>query len=259
MSSTEQQEQQKQETLSAGEEFKKLGNECFIAKKYDEAIIHYTDAINSEPDNAVYYSNRSACFFSLKKWEAAATDATTCVEKDPSFVKGHYRLALALTEIGTYDEAISALITASKIEPDNAQLVKQLRIVRAKKAALAQKEQRPQKELDAQQRKELQNLNEEIQKYSRDLRGVQNSLSVCQRELRSNEVTAKQINALSESTTLFRACGKGFYLASQEEVKRDLVTEAELLSKNSKDLSSREEYLERRISSNRNNMIDIAS
>jgi cytochrome c-type biogenesis protein CcmH/NrfG len=77
------------------------------------------------------------------------------VEKDPSFVKGYYRLALALTEMGTYDEAISALITASKIEPDNVQLVKQLRIVRAKKAALAQKEQRPQKELDAQQRKEV--------------------------------------------------------------------------------------------------------
>ncbi len=70
-------------------------------------------------------------------------------------MKGYYRLALALTEMGTYDEAISALITASKIEPDNVQLVKQLRIVRAKKAALAQKEQRPQKELDAQQRKEV--------------------------------------------------------------------------------------------------------
>ncbi len=70
-------------------------------------------------------------------------------------MKGYYRLSLALTEMGTYDEAISALITASKIEPDNVQLVKQLRIVRAKKAALAQKEQRPQKELDAQQRKEV--------------------------------------------------------------------------------------------------------
>jgi tetratricopeptide (TPR) repeat protein len=36
----------------------RLGNEFFSAKKYDEAIIHYTTAIAEDPENAVYYSNR---------------------------------------------------------------------------------------------------------------------------------------------------------------------------------------------------------
>lgn len=248
--------------LTAAEEAKKLGNECFAAKKYDEAILHYTDAIKEDPENAVYYSNRSACFFSLKKWEAAGEDATTCIQKDSSFIKGYYRLALALTEQGLYDDASSTLLNATKIEPDNAQLLKQLRIVRAKKAAQAKRESAakgPQKELDESQRKELQNLNDEMQKHGKDLRGVQNSISVCQRELRSNQVTNKQINDLQESTPLFRACGKAFFMATQEEVQRDLQEEADLLAKNAKDLSNREEYLERRIASCRSNMIDIAS
>jgi chaperonin cofactor prefoldin len=98
-----------------------------------------------------------------------------------------------------------------------------------------------------------------MQKHGKDLRGVQNSMAVCQRELRSNQVTTNQINSLQESTPLFRACGKAFFMATQDEVQRDLKEEAELLTKNSKDLSNREEYLERRIASNRSNMIDIAS
>lgn len=248
--------------LTAAEEAKKLGNDCFSAKKFDEAIIHYTTAIKEDPENAVYYSNRSACFFSLKKWEAAGEDASTCVQKDSSFIKGYYRLALALTEQGLYDDASSTLLNASKIEPDNAQLLKQLRIVRAKKAAQAKRESAakgPQKELDDNQRKELQTLNDEMQKHGKDLRGVQNSMSVCQREGRSNQVTSNQINSLDASTPLFRACGKGFYMAAQEEVKVDLQQEAELLAKNTKDLANREEYLERRIAQNRSNMIDIAS
>jgi chaperonin cofactor prefoldin len=84
-------------------------------------------------------------------------------------------------------------------------------------------------------------------------------MSVCQRELRSNQVSSNQIKSLNESTPLYRACGKGFFMATQEEVRRDLEAEAELLDRNSKDLANREEYLERRIASNRSNMIDIAS
>lgn len=250
-----------EKTDSAAEQAKKLGNEHFAAKEYEEAIKHYSEAIKLDSNNPVYYSNRSACYFAQKNWEAAAADANSCIEKDPKFVKGFYRLALALTEQGSYDDASSALLTASKIEPDNAQLLKQLRIVRAKKAALAKKQSsgKDRKELDEQQRKELQSLNEEMQKHGRDLRSVQNSIAVCQRELRSNEVTSKQIRELDESTALYRACGKAFYMASHEEIKSSLEKEAEVLNKNAKDLSSREEYLERRIASNRSNMIDIAS
>lgn len=106
----------------------------------------------------LYLGMYSACFFSLKKWEAAGEDATSCVQKDSSFIKGYYRLALALTEQGLYDDASSTLLNACKLEPDNAQLLKQLRVVRAKKAAQAKRESAakgPQKQLDDTQRHEV--------------------------------------------------------------------------------------------------------
>ena len=53
-----------EETLSPAEEKKKLGNEAFVAKKFDEAIALYSEAIALDGDNAVYYSNRSACYAS---------------------------------------------------------------------------------------------------------------------------------------------------------------------------------------------------
>lgn len=59
----------------------------------------------------------SACHSSLKNWNEAIEDALKCVAKDPSFVKGYYRLAAAYTEVGNYDDAINALQTALTKEP----------------------------------------------------------------------------------------------------------------------------------------------
>ena len=43
------------------DEAKAKGNAAFSAKNYDEAIVHFTDAITLAPTNHVLYSNRSAC------------------------------------------------------------------------------------------------------------------------------------------------------------------------------------------------------
>jgi len=37
---------------------KKRGNDSFLEKKYDDAITHYSKAIELDPDSAVYFSNR---------------------------------------------------------------------------------------------------------------------------------------------------------------------------------------------------------
>lgn len=34
------------------------GNDAFLAKNYSEAITHYSRAIEIEPNNAIFYSNR---------------------------------------------------------------------------------------------------------------------------------------------------------------------------------------------------------
>lgn len=44
-------------------------------------------------------------------------DAAMCVSKGPNFIKGYYRLATALTELGMYDDAINTLNMAMSKEP----------------------------------------------------------------------------------------------------------------------------------------------
>ena len=51
----------------SAEEYKAQGNKHFAAKEFDQAIEQFTKAIEaSSSPNHVLYSNRSACYASLK-------------------------------------------------------------------------------------------------------------------------------------------------------------------------------------------------
>lgn len=91
---------------------KEKGNAAFKAKNYQEALGHYSAAISLNPEVAAWYSNRSACFASLRQFDEAMNDALRCLEKDPRFVKGYYRLAIAHEGRNHLKDAIEALDTA---------------------------------------------------------------------------------------------------------------------------------------------------
>lgn len=65
--------------MSSVAELKAKGNADFAAKRYEEAIAHYTAAIEAAKGEAdaphVLYSNRSACYSGLKNYEQALADA----------------------------------------------------------------------------------------------------------------------------------------------------------------------------------------
>ena len=77
------------------EELKRRGNELFATRQYDEAIELYNKAIAIDSENAVLYSNRSACYASKKQWQKALEDAKISISKDPNFIKAYHRLAAA--------------------------------------------------------------------------------------------------------------------------------------------------------------------
>jgi tetratricopeptide (TPR) repeat protein len=90
------------------EAFKAQGNEALKNKQFDEAIKHYTSAIELAPDNHVYFSNRSAA--SLSKGDAAnaLNDAEQCMTLKPDWPKAHSRKVAALHSLGRLDEALAA-------------------------------------------------------------------------------------------------------------------------------------------------------
>jgi tetratricopeptide (TPR) repeat protein len=110
----------------------------------------------------------------MQKWQNALEDALQCVSKDSNFIKGYFRLAIAQSELGFYDDAETTLRAVLAKEPENDQAMRQIRAVRTKKAgALAAMKKPIKKEMDEQQMKEFFELQEQTNGYSRDLRGVQ--------------------------------------------------------------------------------------
>lgn len=77
------------------------------------------------------YSNRSACYAALSKWEEALADGNKCIEVKPDFAKGYSRKAAALFGMRKMQEAASAYEEGLAKFPDDAALKKGLEDVRA--------------------------------------------------------------------------------------------------------------------------------
>jgi chaperonin cofactor prefoldin len=246
-------------TETPAEVEKKKGNDAYLAKNYLVAIEHYGAAIDLEPESAVYYSNRSACYASLKQWEKAYEDAVLCISKDNKFIKGYYRLSSAQTELKMFDDSIATLRAALTLEPGNEVLLRQMKAVTLKKAAAAQPLVKPLKQLDETQRKEVMELQEQTQNYARDSRAVRAKLGQVKRDAQVNQVTQKQLQSLDTDTKMYRAVGKSFVFADRSEVEGRLDKEVDVINKDFKDLTDRDEFLQRRILANQNNIKDITT
>ncbi|KAH8061563.1 hypothetical protein JL722_4194 [Aureococcus anophagefferens] len=67
------------------------------------AIAKYTEAINLDGTDVTFFSNRYAA---LEMWDEAAEDGRSCVKVNKNFIKGYFRLAVALRSAGKYKEAV---------------------------------------------------------------------------------------------------------------------------------------------------------
>ena len=54
--------------LEKAAEMKALGNEAFKAQKWQEAIDYFTIAIENNPNDHIFFSNRSASYSNLQQY-----------------------------------------------------------------------------------------------------------------------------------------------------------------------------------------------
>lgn len=62
----------------------------FTAHKYSQAIDLYTEAIELNSENAVYWANRAFAHSKLEEYGSAIQDASKAIEVDPKYSKACY-------------------------------------------------------------------------------------------------------------------------------------------------------------------------
>ncbi|BAT88976.1 hypothetical protein LR48_Vigan09g090400 [Vigna angularis] len=113
--------------ISKAEELKTLANEAFNARKYSQAIDLYTQAIELNGGNAVYYSNRAFAHLRLEEYGSAIQDASKAIEVDPKYSKGYYRRGAAYIGLGKFKEALKDFQQVKKMCPNDPDATKKLK------------------------------------------------------------------------------------------------------------------------------------
>ncbi|KAJ3260303.1 hypothetical protein HK103_000938 [Boothiomyces macroporosus] len=108
------------------EDLKSQGNKLLATKNYAEAIVKYTEAIEADDTNAVYYSNRAAAYSQQGNHELAAQDAKQALKINPDYSKAYSRLGHAEYCLGNYQAAVDAYTKGSEMEPNNASIKQSL-------------------------------------------------------------------------------------------------------------------------------------
>ncbi|MBA0578495.1 hypothetical protein Gorai_020774, partial [Gossypium raimondii] len=106
--------------VSQAEEIKVQANEAFKANKYGQAIDLYTQAIELNSQNAVYWANRAFAHTKLEEYGSAIQDATKAIE-------GYYRRGAAYLAMGKFKEALKDFQQVKKICPNDPDATKKLK------------------------------------------------------------------------------------------------------------------------------------
>jgi tetratricopeptide (TPR) repeat protein len=112
--------------LAAAEAAKEAGNAAFKAKKYDDAVRRYSEAIRLSPRSHVFYSNRAMAHLKLGSYGAAEADCDAALELEPGAVKALLRRGSARLARGDLRAARGDFERALQLEPRNRQAADEL-------------------------------------------------------------------------------------------------------------------------------------
>lgn len=224
-------------TSATAQDKKKEGNDAFSAKDFARSAELYSEAIELDPTQHVFYSNRSAAYAAMGEYTKAEQDARKCIEMAPDFTKGYHRLANALKNQNRNDEAQEALAQGRQISRQAA----------AKSQGGAASRQAPSASggLPPRIAKELQELQPQFQATLRELEEVTHRISMLQKEQKRIAFTERDLSSMPEGTNMYRSVGKLFLQSPKEETTELLSTQQKSIEKDVEASKARQEYLQR--------------
>lgn len=206
-----------------------LGSTCKLI-----SISSRAQAIRLDPENHVYYSNRSAAYGALGNWQQAEADAQACVTRNPQFAKGYHRLANAQKMLGRNADAVATLRAAQANAADgskNPAIKKLLRDLTqdapGSSASGAGTVAGPGgRALPAHVAKELQELQPQFMAMQREVEQIDAKLATYARQKKRVALVEAELAELPEHTTTYQSIGKMFLQTSATENSARMKDEA---------------------------------
>ncbi len=171
-------------------------------------------------------------------------------------------------ELKDWDGANNTIKQGLVVDPNNDQLLKQLRAVKQAKRKSemesSQLDRRPQQQrratkLDAATSRELQDLQQQLAMSSREFNLAKANLIKVQREYKANDFTKAELDKLPEDSTCYRSIGKMFLKSTRGRVMEHLDKSMDDQKKKETETSQKLEYLERRMKSQQQNIEELHS
>ena len=89
------------------------------AGKLAEAILFLDKAIEEEPNNAVFYSERGVCYLNTEQYGRALADMNTSVKLDPDYAYRYASRAFVKDRMGDTKGGIADYEIAIKLDPED--------------------------------------------------------------------------------------------------------------------------------------------
>ena len=109
--------------------------------------------------------------------------------------------------------------------------------------------------------KELMDLQNQYRKSVNDYNLVQTSIQHSDKVMKMNKITLDELEGVpsDENRKMYTGIGKAFLMQTRDEVFDDLNDDMKDAEKKMEDLKQKKEYLERRMESQKKNIIECAS
>lgn len=107
-------------------------------KSFQKAINALNKAIESEPTNPIYYSERGVCYFHLDMKKQALTDMNKSVELDPEYSYRYASRAFIKDSLGDIKGAVEDYEIAVRLDPDDAVAYNNLGLLQEKMGYMQQ-------------------------------------------------------------------------------------------------------------------------